>query len=377
MNPLFPKPNGASELQPSLKLDDGSGLRVVNAKFVGEQQFDWDLFDGYDKLRVLTYSASVNAIVRMLEGYSFSAFECVFGYEGTLRDIKNILAFQKVVIGDTRAAIMGLRDERHRYILEKVHSGHAHFRVLRKAIAHAKLYLLSNAEGANRVIIGSANLSEQAFSGRQPETLVTFDNDEEAWSHYNRMFDTIRDAASDEIPLPEDRIINAEIEVSDTPVLSDLSGTLIIEGPTSGEVQASAPVQIQRIEKVAAVLAPRVSGAIPAFRSGVQKITPEVKRAISRIRLVKSAEEADNRYLSINRVNRMVSLSGEPFSLEWDEELVKKDANLLLDYFRNYEGALKGTFPDYSVTTSPLHHGYTSRPFCVTCALLRCCRTAM
>ena len=342
MNPLFPKPNGASELQPSLKLDDGSGLRVVNAKFVGEQQFDWDLFDGYDKLRVLTYSASVNAIVRMLEGYSFSAFECVFGYEGTLRDIKNILAFQKVVIGDTRAAIIGLGDERHRYILEKVHSGHAHFRVLRKAIAHAKLYLLSNAEGANRVIIGSANLSEQAFSGRQPETLVTFDNDEEAWSHYNRMFDTIRDAASDEIPLPEDRIINAEIEVSDTPVLSDLSGTLIIEGPTSGEVQASAPVQIERIERVAAVLAPRVSGAIPAFRSGVQKITPEVKRAISRIRLVKSAEEADNRYLSINRVNRMVSLSGEPFSLEWDEELVKKDANLLLDYFRNYEGAFEG-----------------------------------
>ena len=345
MNPLFPKPNGASEIQPALKWDDGSGLRVVNAKFLGEQQFDWNLFDGYDKLRVLTYSASADAIVRMLEKFSFGAFECVFGYEGTLRDIKNILAFQKVVIGDTRAAIMGLRDERHRYILEKVHSGHAHFRVLRKAIAHAKLYLLSNAEGTNRVIIGSANLSEQAFSGRQPETLVTFDNDEEAWSHYNRMFDTIRDAASDEIPLPEDRIINAEIEVSDTPVISDLSGTLIIEGPTSGEVQASAPVQIERIEKVAAVFAPRMSGAIPAFRNGVQKITPEIKREISRIRLVKSAEEADNRYLSINRVNRMVSLSGEPFPLEWDEELVKKDAKLLLDYFRNYEGAFEGNVP--------------------------------
>ena len=48
MNPLFPKPNGASENQPALKLDDGSGLRVVKAKFVDEQQFDWDLFDGYD-----------------------------------------------------------------------------------------------------------------------------------------------------------------------------------------------------------------------------------------------------------------------------------------------------------------------------------------
>ena len=136
--------NGASEGQSALKLDDGTGLRVVNARFVREQQFEWELFAGYDQLRVLTYSASVNAIVRMLDQFAFTTFECVFGYEGTLRDIKNILAFQKVVVGDTRAAIMGLRDERHLHILEKVHAGQARFRVLRKAIAHAKLYLLSS-----------------------------------------------------------------------------------------------------------------------------------------------------------------------------------------------------------------------------------------
>ena len=88
-------------------------------------------------------------------------------------------------------------------ILERVHSGQAHFRVLRKSIAHAKLYLLSGPGDRNRVIIGSANLSEQAFSGRQPETLVVFDDDEAAWEHYNRMYRSVRDEASDEIPLPE------------------------------------------------------------------------------------------------------------------------------------------------------------------------------
>jgi phosphatidylserine/phosphatidylglycerophosphate/cardiolipin synthase-like enzyme len=153
---------------------------------------------------VLTYSVSINAIVRMLDKYSFTTFECVFGYEGALRDIKDILAFQKVVVGDTRAAIMGLKDERHLHVLEKVHAGQASFRVLRKHIAHAKLYLLSNSDGHTRVIIGSANLSERAFSGRQPETLVKFDDDEQAWHHYNRMFDEIRDSASDEIQLPKD-----------------------------------------------------------------------------------------------------------------------------------------------------------------------------
>ena len=136
---LFDETNGTSEFQSELGLDDDSGLRVVSAKFLDEQKFSWDLFDGYENLRVLTYSASVNAIVRMLDKYSFANFESVFGYQGVLHDIKDILSFQKVVVGDTRAAIMGLKDNRHIRILEKVHAGHAHFYVLRKYIAHAKL----------------------------------------------------------------------------------------------------------------------------------------------------------------------------------------------------------------------------------------------
>lgn len=152
------------EIQAGLGLDDGAGLRVVSAKFLHEQKFNWDLFDSYDSLRVLTYSASISAIVRMVDKYSFTKFECVFGYEGILRDIKDILAFQKVAVGDTRAAIMGLKDERHVHILEKVRAGRVRFYVLRKYIAHAKVYLLSNTDGRTRVIIGSANLYERAFS---------------------------------------------------------------------------------------------------------------------------------------------------------------------------------------------------------------------
>ena len=342
VNEPFGESDEMHEIQTGFGLDDGAGLRVVSAKFLDEQKFDWDLFDGYDNMRVLTYSASINAIIRMLDKYSFTTFECVFGYEGTLGDIKNILAFQKVVVGDTRAAIMGLKDERHIHVLEKVYAGLASFRVLRKHIAHAKLYLLSNPDGHTRVIIGSANLSERAFSGNQPETIVKFDDDEKAWRHYNRMFDEIRDSASDEIPLPKDRISNAEIEISETPVMADASATLVIEPPSAEEVEVTAPAQVLRVEKVVAVIGPRMSAAIPAIRNGRQRITPEIKREISRIRLVKSAEEADSRYLSFDRTNHSALLSGERFPLEWDNESVGKDATLLLDYFKNYEGAFEG-----------------------------------
>ena len=222
-------------------------------------------------------------------------------------------------------------------ILEKVHAGKAHFRVLRKSIAHAKLYLLSGPGDHNRVIIGSANLSERAFSGKQPETLVVFDDDEVAWDHYNRMFNAIRDEASDEISLPQEKITNAQIEVTDTPVMSDISGTLVIEAPAPDDSPVTAPVQIERIEKVAVVLGHRISPAVPSMRNGRQTITPEIKREISRIRLVKSVEEADNRFLHVDRENRSAILSGERFPMEWDDGQVEKDASLLLDYFKNFE----------------------------------------
>jgi hypothetical protein len=337
--------SGDDATQGDLGIDDGAGLRVVGARFLSESKFSWDFFKGYDTLRVLTYSASVDAIVRMLDRFSFTTFECVFGYQGVLRDIKDVLSFQKVVVGDTRAAIMGLKDDRHAHILDRVHQGRARFFVLRKYVAHAKLFLLSNADGGKRVIVGSANLSERAFSGKQPETLVAFDNDERAWQHYNRMFDRLRDDAADEIPIPEGRIVKAEIEIPDTPAISNPSTTLIIDTPSAEEVQVSAPVQILRVERVAAALAPSISAAIPSIRSGKQRITPEIKKEITRIRLVKTAAEADSRYFTLDRVNRTASLSGQRFDLQWDEGSVAIDAALILQYFGNYEGAFEGNVP--------------------------------
>ena len=359
INDLFGESGDMQEVQSGLGLDDNAGLRVVNARFLDEQKFGWDLFDGYESLRVLTYSASVSAIIRMLDKYSFNNFDCMFGYQGVLHDIKDILSFQKVVVGDTRAAIMGLKDDRHVHILKQVGAGRVHFYVLKKYIAHAKLYLLSSSNGHTRVIIGSANLSERAFSGKQSETLVKFDDDENAWNHYNRMFDRIRDAATDEIPLPKYRNTAAEIQISETPVIADKSATLVIEAPSSEETELAAPIQISRVEKVAAALTTSIASAFPPIHNGKQRITPEIKREISRIHLVKSVEEADNRSFSLDRVNGTAILSGKLFPLEWNNNEVRTDAALLVDYFKNYEGSFEGNVPrlqrDYFILMSWLY----------------------
>ena len=335
-----------------LDLDDGTGLRVARARFQSEEKFSWSLFDGYDRIRILTYSAGVGAIVRLLDRHGFNDFECVFGCEGTLRTLKDIMAFQQVAIGDTRAAIKGLSDDRHAFILGRVREGQARFRVLRKQIAHAKLYLLENSSsGRTRAIIGSANLSETAFGGRQSETLVCFDDDDAAWGHYQGMYEEIRNRASDEIALPPERIQQAEINLTEVPVLdpSDFS-TLVIDSQEAGRrgeaLHLDVPTQIERIERIKAAVPPVVSSLIPAPRNGRQQITRDIRHRIakeySRIRVVQTEEEADHRQLSIDREAKTVTFHREPFPLDADLDAARQDAELLVRFFGNYEGTFEG-----------------------------------
>ena len=334
-------------------IDDGTGLRVARARFESESKFSWSLFDGYDRIRILTYSAGVSAIVRLLDRHGFSDFECVFGCEATLRTLKDIIAFQQIAIGDTRAVIKKLSDERHAFILSRVREGQARFRVLRKQIAHAKLYLLENTEsGKTRALVGSANLSETAFGGRQSETLVCFDEDDSAWGHYLGMYESIRDQASDEMPLPSERVEKAEIRLHEVPVLDPTDhSTLVIDSTDTEQQQGNVvhinvPAQIERIEKMKAAIPSVVANIIPSPRNGKQQITREIRRQIvreyRRIRIVQSEEEADHSELSIDRDTKSVSLFGEPFSLEPDLAAARRDAELLVEFFGNYEGTFEG-----------------------------------
>ena len=323
--------------QSALKgFDDDSGLRVVKAKFIAEEPFSWDLFEGYDTLRALTYTASIDTIVRMLDKFSFDTFECVFGYEGILGSLGKVLAFQQIVRGDTLTAISGLKDG-HRRILKDVHDGRAHFHVLRESVSHAKLYLLSSSNGRRRVIVGSANLSERAFSGKQAELIQNFEDDDEAWEYYTKIFNRIRDSASDEIQLPEEKIISTKVEVSDAAVLSGKKDVVVYRPPTADEKAASENNAMQRVDKLEKVQGPHIFDALPPVHKGKQFITPKVRQEITKIHRAKSADEADHKWFSINRTERTAQLNDKPFPLESDDARVKNDVRWMLQYFKNFD----------------------------------------
>ena len=158
-------------------------LSVVRARGERVEPFDTSLFAGFDSMKALTYTASIPMIVGLLRDFDYADFECIFGHQGILRpEVTDIFGFQNTVDERLNKAFVAVEtsDERKQALFDSVAKNRARFFVVKDRIAHAKIYLLER-DDLRRVIVGSANLSETAFSGRQAETLVLFDNDDTAW----------------------------------------------------------------------------------------------------------------------------------------------------------------------------------------------------
>ena len=320
------------------------GLRVVTAAFKGVEPFSWDLFDGFDRMRVLTFSASAPMIVRMLDRHSFDFFECVFGYEGGLRRVADIVAFQQFLVNQVRDCALQLGDESQRVIFERVQAGRARFYVVKDNIAHAKLYLLEAGSGERRrVIVGSANLSERAFGGKQPETLVVFDNDAQAWAHYAREYDAVKETASDRIDVPLN-LREAEIAFTDTPVMQD-PGPTVFQAPAAEEL--TVPQVVHTVEELAVPIDQVVSPEVTR-ENGRYVVTPAVKAEIKKMRWQKGqlqSDEAKPTHLTIHQGSRHVSLSGVHVPLETDREGLRSSCEAIVEYFNNYEQGFVGDVP--------------------------------
>ena len=340
----------------SLLFDDAESttrrraLNVVHAAAGSVRSFQFSYFAGYRSMRALTYTSSIPMIAELVASERFESFECVFGHSGILsREAARILAFQNVVRDKLAGAIVGvkgLRDEAREAVYRRVADGEVRFFVVKDAIAHAKIYLLEG-DGRTRVIVGSANLSERAFSGRQAETLIVFDDDETAWNHYLTQYEAVRDAATSRLPLSRPPLDRASVRIEETPALVDAETnpdgeTLFVPPENPEETGYSVPEVAARVEAIA-----------PAYRRGLAELRPDRQNRLRiRPRIVKQivqivrsrdAEDAPPTYLS--RRGTGFVLSGEQMSLDADPEQVRDDVTLWMEFFGNYNNGFVGDVP--------------------------------
>ena len=327
-----------------------SVLNVVTARAESVASFDRSLFSGFCSMRALTYTSSIPMILGLLKDFDYEEFECVFGHSGILsRSAVDILAFQATIdekLNKGFVGIKGLSDERRKEIYDRAVSGAAQFYVVKDAIAHAKIYLLER-EDLRRVIVGSANLSETAFSGRQAETLIVFDDDETAWQHYSGQYEAVRSIATNKLSLREKPIPAELIPIEETPLLKEAEASesgvsMYIPAPHEDEAEYGIPQILAKVEHIKPVRQKALADIRPN-RSGSIKFVPRFVKQMTRIVASVGNDEAPTTYLSYD--GRQFILSGNDISLETTLDEVRSDVAAWLEFFGNYDNGFVGDVP--------------------------------
>ena len=325
-------------------------LDVVYARAESVSSFDRSLFAGFNSMRALTYTSSIPMILGLLKDFDYEKFECVFGHNGVLsRSAADILAFQATIdekLNRGFVGVKGLSEERRRIIYDRAVSGAAQFYVVKDAIAHAKIYLLER-EGLHRVIVGSANLSETAFSGRQAETLVVFDNDDTAWRHYSGQYEAVRSVAASKLTLREKPIPAELIPIEETPLLKEAESSengiaIYIPAPQQDEAEYGIPQILTKVEHIKPIRRKALADIRPD-RSGSIRFVPKIVRQMTRIVTSVGNDEAPATFLSYD--GRQFTLSGNDMTLDTDPAEVRSDVAAWLEFFSNYDNGFVGDVP--------------------------------
>ena len=343
-------------------------LTIFRAEMVAREEANWrDLFDGFESLKVITYSSGLDIILELAG--MFADVEVTFGSERILsREHAALEQASGVVRGytfldavsDQKAFLERLAAElgkSARGLLPRVADGTVRFRVLRKMPSHEKLYLLSSQQKF-RVISGSANLSLAALSGRQKEVYIVFDGDEA----YRSFADYYTRDAGEAAPVPADHLVTpsengvqprtAPIAVTEVPCVQMLSTSVAIV-----EERPKLPSTGLTVEalKLAGTEGARLRGLeLDGTKSGKTVIT-----ATSFFRAYRAYQTAPTDAVSDDRIARVtIAIDTADVFLEdaaWlgpkselhDEE-IRADGHLMADYiasfgnfFGNAEGAIK------------------------------------
>ena len=325
----------ASAAEPwSLGLDDGTGVRVARSAFQGDLKFSWDLFRGFRSCQVLTYSIDLATVRRLITDLGVAKVECVIGTVATIDRIEKVLAVQQAAMQHASILVEEL-SKTACDVIEALTSGQLAFWVLRDQVSHSKLYLLDGGtEPERRIIMGSANFSEQAFRGWQHETLAMYDDDPAAWDYYSARYREVRDRASQRID-PQLLLGRTQpVQVEETPVLAGERPSIVLVGGDSPSVEDAT----DSIRKTAKTLRNQIGPHLPARRRDTQTLNPDLKTRIRGVLRNQPRRATEPAAFSISTDTRTATFDGTPFPLDFDPELAVSDAELMIEYFTGFEG---------------------------------------
>ena len=310
-------------------------LDVVKMNYVGAESITWrELFSGYDSIKAITFSSGIGFVYQLLD--LFEDAEIIFGCEEVMSyTLQEIIAYQAKLMERIRKTDSASKEK----MIERVERGDVRLFVARRRLSHEKLYLLKAEDGRTRVVFGSANMSFNAFGGRQREIICYIDSLEA----YERFEEAYEDLKRDSV----DTITKKAVEISDATENVDalpIAETAKVEKVVYIEPAKDADEEVRFVLDTRE-LAKRIKPAIPITKAdkkaGKILISPEIIQKVRRqvIRDTEREKELRSEYpqLVIDSEHGTVSLNGKDLDLNPDADAVKSDVDMFIRYMNGYE----------------------------------------
>ena len=313
--------------------DSSNKLDVVKMEYIGAESIEWkELFDGFDKLYAITFSSGINFVYKLLDMLEYS--EVIFGCESVISyNMSGILAYQNNLIEKMREKASQSKIN----LLDKIDSGKAKFYVARNQISHEKIYLLEANDGRKRVVMGSANMSFNAFGGRQRENICYIDG-EQAYEWYKDVFDSLKENSTDEITYKAVDIADISDNIDNLPIAETVKVQRVLALETNNEnlEEINFILDTQNLAKTLAPMVPKAEK-----KTGKLLLSPETFIKLRRHIKDESVREKELRseypQLAIDAFKQTVNLNGAELDLHPTNEEIKHDVDLFISYMEGYK----------------------------------------
>lgn len=311
----------------------GTKLNVVKMSFSGVELVTWrELFNGYDKLYAITFSSGVDFICNLLG--MFEKAEVIFGCEAVLSyELTDIMAYQSKLIDRIRSRIKNSKEK----LLSRLDDESIHFFVARTQLSHEKIYILEANDGRKRVIMGSANMSYNAFNGIQRENICYVD-DEDAYNWYINVFNELKEGSTDEISRRAVEIADLNDNIDELPINATVKTrkAIIIEPVKENTEEVKFILDTRNIAAKLVPFAPKHDK-----KDGKLLVTPESVVKIRRLVKNNNIQEQELRSVYpqfiVDVFGKEVKLNGNTLNLSPDKEDIRNDVDLFLKYMTGYE----------------------------------------
>lgn len=307
-------------------------IDVVKLDYVGPEKTSWqELFKGYDTIHAITYSSGISFVYKLLD--MFDHAEVIFGSEDVMSyTLQEIMAYQGKLIEKLRDKSGSSKGK----LIERLDDGSVHFYVARKQLSHEKLFILSAADGRKRVVTGSANMSYNAFTGRQREGIYYMDGDS-AFDYFIGCFNDLKEDSVDEISHDAFVLANTEDNIDDLPIAKTVKvkKAIVIEPVEENKEDVKFILDTRNLVTKLKPNMPK-----PDKKNGYILLSPErihfIRKHVQNEIVKEKEQRAEYPQLVVDVDGGKVVLNGEVLDLNPLPEDVKNDVDLFLYYMDGY-----------------------------------------